>query len=128
MVLNTYFDSLIKTNSKIIAKDNSDNYINVLNGVEFKESEDIMIYILKPVIQLVVQSMQSELNDFLYQQSQASLVLFILNTFYVLIGYLIYVLPYENSLKDEIKRTQKMIEIIPEEIQFLYMKHYYERE
>ena len=72
--------------------------------------------------------MKNVLSDILLTESQATLVLFSLNVLYIIIGYLIYVVPYENSLKNEIQRTQNMIEIIPEEIQILYMKKYYERD
>jgi len=131
MVLFTYFDLIQQMNLNLNKVNNSNNIsdlIKILNNNEYRDAEDIVIYIFQPIFELIINSMKVELDDKLYSENQISFVLFILNIIYIIVGYLIYVVPYQNSLKDEIERTQKMIEIIPEEIQILYMKNYYERE
>ena len=131
MVLFTYFDLIQQMNlnlNKVNNSNNTSDLIKILNNNEYRDAEDIVIYIFQPIFELIINSMKVELDDKLYSENQISFVLFILNIIYIIVGYLIYVVPYQNSLKDEIERTQKMIEIIREEIQILYMKNYYERE
>jgi len=43
---------------------------------------------------------------------------------YLTLGLFVFYLPFQNDLGEEIKRTQKLIDIIPIEIQERYMPSY----
>ena len=98
--------------------------ISYLNSDIFYESDDLFTNYIRPGWKLInelvyinaIVDIKSELNFLL--------IMFVILTIYLVLIILAFDLPFQHELGEDIKRTQKLIEIIPIEVKERYMAIY----
>jgi len=93
-----------------------ENYVDIFNNAIFVEIDKLFNFFIKPILKYNGDNIKSDLNQILLQEYNFRLVLFICFNVFILIGYLVTWLPLQIKISDEIVRTKKMLEIIPDEV------------
>eukprot|EP00340_Litonotus_pictus_P011472 CAMPEP_0170539036 /NCGR_PEP_ID=MMETSP0209-20121228/103671_1 /TAXON_ID=665100 ORGANISM="Litonotus pictus, Strain P1" /NCGR_SAMPLE_ID=MMETSP0209 /ASSEMBLY_ACC=CAM_ASM_000301 /LENGTH=1443 /DNA_ID=CAMNT_0010840857 /DNA_START=1058 /DNA_END=5390 /DNA_ORIENTATION=- len=117
VVIMKYFENLhnifLKDIKRIVKEENP---IAALNSRLVQETNKLMHYFIKPCSRYLVEEMRKEISDYLQAEFDFKLIVFILFLVFTLLIFLIFWLPFQNNLHDEILRTKKMLEIIPSSI------------
>lgn len=124
IILMKYFENLkdmfMNDIKKIVKKDTPQG---LLNSGLVEETNRLMYYFIKPGAVEIVDSMREEISDFFKSEFDTKLIVFILFIVITIMLFLLFWLPFQSNLQDEIIRTKKMLEIIPtsiiSEIEFL---------
>lgn len=113
IIITGYFELLRSVNSQYIINVPNDTTINLLNGSMLQRLSSIFHYFIKPLSSDLTQKMKENIDIILAGELNFRMAIFIAFLVFLILGYLILWMPYQNKLYDEILRTKKMLEIIP---------------
>lgn len=108
-----YIENLSNIYLKFIKRYDKIDYSNVLRSDLIQESSDLYQYIIRPISQELTNNMNLSILDYLSEEMNTRLIVFIFFIVYLSLGYLIFWLPFQYNLKDEIIRTKKMLDVLP---------------
>lgn len=77
------------------------------------ETNNILYYFIRNSFQIMVEELKLEIQNNLNNDFQFKLIVFIIFCVVTLLSFLIFWLPYQSNMKEEILRKRKMLEIIP---------------
>ena len=86
------------------------------NSFYLIDLDTTITYFLKPTLQYFNSEMKLFIISIFENELNYRLIVFICYLGFILIGYLIFWMPFQSQIKDEIIRTRKMLEIVPIQI------------
>ena len=98
-----FFEYLRSFQSDYILKNTGISYLDKLNNGIFMDLSIILQQFLKSFLSSISSSLNINISDYLQQQLNIRTIVFISFLIFIILGYLIIWLPFENKLNDEVK-------------------------
>ena len=111
-----YLENLHLIYNKYIKVNYTINANNALVSNDVVNTADIYHHFIRPSSQVLVTQLLTEILNYLDNEMNFRLIVFLFFIVSYVLGYLIVWIPFQNNMKDEIFRTQKMLDILPSSI------------
>ena len=116
IIIIRFFEYLRIANFQFIIRENDQSAIDILNDKIFQDICIFLHYYIKPTLRIITNEMKQNIDNNLISEMNFRWAIFICFLVFLVLGYLIFWLPFQNKLNDEILRTKMMLEIIPQSI------------